>query len=167
MPRSRDKKIGFCNKDLQFLFMEATLLRTRSLESFNQQIEVQLVAINIEYQYQPIYTLFLFPHALSLNRWTIFLNKIFSMIFYLIKGGFMIYCSIISHVPMFLAMLVTFVVDAIAFICIGLAVEMAILKVLAVVKVNLNSRQQSNELSFCNKLWLSNPYIFATQCRRP
>ena len=23
------------------------------------------------------------------------------------------------------------------------------------------------ELSFCHKLWLSNPYIFATRCRRP
>ena len=49
------------------------------------------------------------------------------------------YCSIIFHIPMFLAMLVTFVVDAIAFICIGLAVEMAILKVLAVVKVSLGT----------------------------
>ena len=166
MPRSRDKKIWFCGKDLQFLFMEATLLRTRRLESFNQQIEVQLVAINIEYVNISLYIPSFFFRT-HLNRWTIFLNKIFSMIFYLIKGGFMIYCSIISHVPMFLAMLVTFVVDAIAFICIGLAVEMAILKVLAVVKVNLNSRQQSNELSFCNKLWLSNPYIFATQCRKP
>ena len=26
--------------------------------------------------------------------------------------------------------------------------------------------QKSKELSLCHKLWFSNPYIFATQCRR-
>ncbi len=47
----------------------------------------------------------------------------------------MIYCSIISHIPMFLAMSLNSLMDAIGFIGVGLSVEIAILKLFAVIKV--------------------------------
>ena len=49
----------------------------------------------------------------------------------------MIYSSIISHIPMFLAMSLNTMMDAIGFICVGLGVEMALLKVIAVIKVQV------------------------------
>ena len=49
----------------------------------------------------------------------------------------MIYCSVISHIPMFVAMLLNFMMDAVGFIGVGLGVEMAILKVIAVIKVKV------------------------------
>ena len=51
------------------------------------------------------------------------------------KGSFMMYCSVISHIPMFVAMSLNLMMDAVGFISVGLAVEMAILKVIAVIKV--------------------------------
>lgn len=55
------------------------------------------------------------------------------------KGSFMMYCSVISHIPMFVAMSLNLMMDAVGFVSVGLAVEMAILKVIAVIKVKVYS----------------------------